>query len=799
MVWETNTKEQQEVLYAEEYDLELKAVDIGIANYQDLRTKYYDKHQKSLMATGQKLIVEAMESVLPAVERTQQAVYNRERIAGINKWGLAFISLPADKLALVGLSTAVNTADTLTFAKACLAVGKNVKTERAYSILKKDYPDVTKSILKDVKNLSPGAVRRMVKRAKFVDKEWDLMTRGWVGHRLLEIIITHTRLFEIQMEYIEGRTFARFHFTPEARDALHKLDSNQEILRPFFLPMIVPPKKWVSPNDGGYLIHKELLIKSSPRHLLSYTNANMVHTYEAVNLIQNVPCRVNKWLLSHMKKAWQQGGCLGGLRPQDDLPLPDRPVDIDTNRDAKTEWKAQARVVYRKNAELDPQRVSMDRKIRIAEMLKDRKALWFPVQLDWRSRIYPRPIDLHYQSDDAGKSLLEFARGKPLGEDGFFWLSIHIANSFGYDKASFQDRYDWVNKNHTTELMQSVRDPFGCTAWAELAGETDNPWGALAALREWAEVREKGHPETYISHIPVGIDGSCNGLQHFSAIGRDPVGGAMVNLIPSDVPADIYSEVAQKVIERVTNEAKSGSEAAKAWVGHVTRQTVKRAVMTTPYGVTPRGIFQQFFKDGHLVGLEGNPNDNARYMRTVVYEIIGEVVVSARRYMIWLQQVAILASQKGLAIRWSHPEDFLVIQEYLESRRTCIRSVFQNVYLREHYKKASLNTIKQRNGLAPNYIHRLDAAHLMNTAVSAQKRFGIVDILAAHDCYSVHAGDIKNLRLVIPDEFILLHEQNPIDRFKEQVEEQSGLSLPPPPERGSLDLSVIRKSPYFFH
>ena len=42
-------------------------------------------------------------------------------------------------------------------------------------------------------------------------------------------------------------------------------------------------------------------------------------------------------------------------------------------------------------------------------------------------------------------------------------------------------------------------------------------------------------------------DGSCNGLQHYAALGRDVIGATSVNLMPCDVPQDVYSGVAQQV------------------------------------------------------------------------------------------------------------------------------------------------------------------------------------------------------------------------------------------------------------
>ena len=45
-----------------------------------------------------------------------------------------------------------------------------------------------------------------------------------------------------------------------------------------------------------------------------------------------------------------------------------------------------------------------------------------------------------------------------------------------------------------------------------------------------------GNAEDYPCAFPVHVDGTCNGLQHYAALGRDHGGGAAVNLMPSDKP-----------------------------------------------------------------------------------------------------------------------------------------------------------------------------------------------------------------------------------------------------------------------
>lgn len=51
-----------------------------------------------------------------------------------------------------------------------------------------------------------------------------------------------------------------------------------------------------------------------------------------------------------------------------------------------------------------------------------------------------------------------------------------------------------------------------------------------------ANALRSGNPEEYVSHLPVHQDGSCNGLQHYAALGRDKIGAVSVNLAPCKAP-----------------------------------------------------------------------------------------------------------------------------------------------------------------------------------------------------------------------------------------------------------------------
>lgn len=100
-------------------------------------------------------------------------------------------------------------------------------------------------------------------------------------------------------------------------------------------------------------------------------------------------------------------------------------------------------------------------------------------------------------------------------------------------------------------------------------------------------------PEEYMCSLPIHQDGSCNGLQHYSALGGDPLGAKSVNVLPSDRPQDVYSDVCAIVEGRVAKDRAEGVPIAKILEGKIQRQVVKQTVMTSVYGVTFIGARKQ--------------------------------------------------------------------------------------------------------------------------------------------------------------------------------------------------------------
>lgn len=215
-----------------------------------------------------------------------------------------------------------------------------------------------------------------------------------------------------------------------------------------------------------------------------------------------------------------------------------------------------------------------------------------PHNLDFRGRAYPIPPHLNHVGDDLSRALLTFSESKPLGERGFRWLKIHAANLFGYDKASFTDRERWTEE-HKEQIIELVADPLNGNQWWRKA---DDPWQFLATCMELKNAYALPDPTKYESSLPVHQDGTCNGLQHYAALGGDARGAEQVNLAASDKPSDVYTFIGGLVEEAIKADADAGNKLAASLCGKISRKVVKQTVMTTVYGVTFIGAREQIEK-----------------------------------------------------------------------------------------------------------------------------------------------------------------------------------------------------------
>ena len=184
-----------------------------------------------------------------------------------------------------------------------------------------------------------------------------------------------------------------------------------------------------------------------------------------------------------------------------------------------------------------------------------------------------------------------------------------------------------------------------------------------------------------------------------------------------------------------------------------------------------------------------------------IWDSINETVIAAKDGMAWLQDCASILAKENLPISWTTVDGFPVMQSYPETKIRRIKTKLGEkiVYLglREDLMD-KMNKRGQRNGISPNVVHSLDSCHLRMT-VNLARENGVTHFAMIHDNFGCHASDIPMLSACLREAFIDLYVANdPFELFRLQTQLLTETVLPMPPAKGSLDLTDVRNSEFFF-
>lgn len=552
-------------------------------------------------------------------------------------------------------------------------------------------------------------------------------------------------------------------------------------------------------EGGYYFLNQDLVRTGIHKHTAALDTAISQSTLDGLNLVQSTPWRINTRVLDTMIAAYESGMEVGDLPYHDCEPVPskaDEEWEVMSDEEKK-DWKRELSAIHGRNARLEGRRKSFASKINVARQMREYPSIWFPHFLDFRGRLYPMPSDLHPQNDDIGKALLEFSEGKRLGHRGLYWLQVQAANTFGEDKLSLDERVQWTQDNLDL-ILDSAIDPLdGRRMWEQAS----DPFCFLACCFELEEATRLERPEDYVSYLPINMDGSCNGLQHLSAMGRDRVGAVATNVAANTEREDIYLEVMQRVQEIVSRDAAEGNELAQVWVGKIERKTVKRAVMTTPYGVTARGISDQLVADGHTKGME-NGGQAAVYLRNCIMQAVDETVVAAKQIMAWIQELAGALSRHGKPFRFTTPTGNTIQQTYYNLNQKRIKTLFGHLAVWEEDPIGGLQDRKQMLASAPNLIHSFDASHLVMTVNALAEKIPDVSLAMIHDSFGTHACDVDVLNETLREQFVEIYQYDWLTLVQEEANAQApDIELPQWKDfvsLGDFDVSECLRSEFFF-
>ncbi|KAH1127032.1 hypothetical protein GYH30_015857 [Glycine max] len=573
-----------------------------------------------------------------------------------------------------------------------------------------------------------------------------------------------------------------------------------------YMPMLIPPKKWKGYDKGGHLFLPSYIMrthgsKKQQDVMKNVDGAQMQKVFEALDILGNTKWRVNRRVLGVVESIWAGGGNIAGLVDCKDVPKPDKPLVEDLK--LIQEWKCNVRKAKKINLERHSLRCDTELKLSVARKMKDEEGFYYPHNLDFRGRAYPMHPHLNHLGSDLCRGLLEFAEGRPLGKSGLRWLKIHLANLYagGIEKQSYDGRLGFI-EDHIHDIFDSADHPINGNRWWLTA---EDPFQCLAACINLSEALRSSSPNSFISHLPIHQDGSCNGLQHYAALGRDDLEAAAVNLVAKEKPADVYTEIAVRVYDIMRQDSNKDPDTfpnallAKVLIDQIDRKLVKQTVMTSVYGVTYIGAREQIKR---RLGEKGFVTDDrllyaaSCYAAKVTLAALGEVFEAARGIMGWLGDCAKVIACENQAVCWTTPLGLPVVQPYCKTERYQIRTSLQLLALQREGSAVSVK--KQRSAFPPNFVHSLDSSHMMMTALACNDA-GLC-FAGVHDSFWTHPCDVEKMNQILREKFVELYNMPILENLLEGFQTTyPGLAFPPLPKRGDFDLQKVLDSPYFFN
>jgi DNA-directed RNA polymerase len=418
--------------------------------------------------------------------------------------------------------------------------------------------------------------------------------------------------------------------------------------------------------------------------------------------------------------------------------------------------------------------------------------------------LYPIQQHLNPQAPENIKPLIQFKEGQILDARGLYWLKIQGANVYGYDKLSFDDRIAKIDAM-IDEIIEIANDPIGTM---HIWDRADEPLQFLSFCFSLKNALQ-GKPV----HTPVYLDASCSGIQIYSGLLLDPKGATATNVIGNgtDKPSDLYQEVADEVKSLIDAgeypyhySLKDGTtikthKAIQEIRKNISRKFTKKNVMTQPYSVTPKGMIMQ---NDSLLEEYIDANNKwwtepdwlvARVMAELNGEGILRVVKGAKVGQKFLKDTLKSVLKNKDYILWYTPFfNFPVVQRI--KKETMKRVATHYGTLAIYHETNETHYLRMLNGIAPNYVHSMDATLLYLTVEKGQKA-NRGNFMLIHDSFGVQPNNVDAFNADVRESYIELFSSKPLSKWYTDITNEQ---MPDGIMVGDLDLALVRDSKYIF-
>jgi DNA-directed RNA polymerase len=666
------------------------------------------------------------------------------------------------------------------YVKICSSIGHSIQTELRLSWYRQQDKDLFRLVEKGFHKSTGTRQKATVFKLTF-NREgiawdtWSKPTNLSVGAWAFDCLQHATQWFlveDVKAGEKKQKKIVRFH-----KDFLKLREAIMERameLATLNWPMVCEPIPWANDAVGGYLTGQE----RNHRMVRAFGGGSIVEQGELfiqmLNRLQEQKYRLNRKVYEVAEYCFQNFISVGKFKREERKEPPSRPGE-GASEEAIQEYKRLRKRIEDSNAYLERDNWRTTETMFVCRKFVDEPAIWIPWSADYRGRLYPLTTSLTPQGTDFDKSLFYFADEGPVNE---YWLAFQVATTYGLDKATMTDRVEWTraNKELISTIAQNPLDTI--SEWRK----AEEPWCFLASCFEYFDCCIACTRET--SGLPVGIDATCSGLQHLSAMTGDRKAASLVNVTPTDKPADGYKTVAERAAKYLEAE----------YHPFLTRKVTKRTVMTTPYGVSrhsARGYIREALKEA---GCDLKEAGLLTKFTTAIYDhAMRDVFAGPVRVMEWIQESAVRIIRQGAEyIQWTTPSGF-VVQQYSNKPKTKqVQTQLMGagkIAPRCYLGPGPIDIDGHKSCTAPNLVHSLDASLLHFAFSEWDKPFTVI-----HDCALGRSCDMDEMGKEIRLHFAEMYKGGVLEDWAAQV----GAFIPDGLIKGDLDIDEVNQSTYFF-
>lgn len=273
---------------------------------------------------------------------------------------------------------------------------------------------------------------------------------------------------------------------------------------------------------------------------------------------------------------------------------------------------------------------------------------------------------------------------------GLEYIKIDIANNFGKDKLSWEDRILWFEM-HREELPFMVED-------------ADNKFLAIKGLHALHDA-EAGIPTGFI----MGLDATASGLQVMACLSGCMKTAEAVNLVDTGVRQDVYTVVAEGMNARLPKPE------------HVVRSGIKKDVMTRYYN-------------------KSRPEGLTEAQEAAFHAVLNDAFTGAEEVMELLNSCW---DDTALYHEWTLPDGH-VAHVLVEEQKTIRVEIDELDHVQVNYVFNNNQPSKRSTSLCPNVIHSIDA-YIAREMVKKCKAKGF-DIVHIHDSFWASPNHMNEVR-----------------------------------------------------